>query len=128
MATDVLMPRLSVAMKEGNVGKWYKKEGDAVEKGEPIVEVVSDKATYDLEAPASGVLRKILIEAGVDVPVNTVLAVITAPDERISEVASKVDVTSIAAEEEKRVLASPAARRLAREACNRFVNTEGKRP
>lgn len=115
MATDVLMPRLSVAMKEGTVGKWYKKEGDAVEKGEPIVEVVSDKATYDLEAPASGVLRKILIEAGVDVPVSTVLAVITALDEQISEVSSKVDVTSTAVEEEKRVLASPAARRLARD-------------
>lgn len=115
MATDVLMPRLSVAMKEGTVGKWYKKEGDTVEKGEPIIEVVSDKATYDLEAPASGVLRKILIEAGVDVPVNTVLAVITAPNEQISEVASKVDVTSTTPEEEKRVLASPAARRMARE-------------
>ena len=100
MAADVLMPRLSVTMKEGTVGKWHKKEGDTVEKGEPSVEVVSDKATYDLEAPTSGVLRKIFIEAGVDVPVNTVLAVITAPDEQISEVASKVDVTSTTPEEE----------------------------
>ncbi len=115
MATDVLMPRLSVAMKEGTVGKWYKKEGDSVEKGEPIVEVVSDKATYDLESPASGILRKIIIEAGVDVPVSTVLAVITAPDEQISEATPKTEVTSTPGEQEIRVLASPAARRLARE-------------
>ena len=81
-------------MKEGTVGKWYKKEGDSVEKGEPIVEVVSDKATYDLEAPASGILRKILIEAGVDVPVSTVLAVITAPDEQMPEATPKSEVTT----------------------------------
>lgn len=115
MPTDVLMPRLSVAMKEGTVGKWYKKEGDSVEKGEPIVEVVSDKATYDLEAPASGILRKILIEAGVDVPVSTVLAVITAPDEQMPEATPKAEVTTPQEAEESRVLASPAARRLARE-------------
>lgn len=43
MVTKVVMPRLSLTMREGTVGKWYKKEGDNVEKGEPIVEVVSEK-------------------------------------------------------------------------------------
>jgi pyruvate dehydrogenase E2 component (dihydrolipoamide acetyltransferase) len=61
MATDVVMPRLSLTMKEGTVGKWYKNQGETVEKGEPIAEVVSEKATYDLESPATGVLRKILV-------------------------------------------------------------------
>jgi len=115
MATKVVMPKLSLTMKEGTVGKWYKKEGDSVEKGEPIVEVVSEKATYDLEAPASGVLRKILVWEGVDAPVNAVLAVITAQEETFSEAEILAEVPQAAEEVEKRVLASPAAKRLARE-------------
>jgi pyruvate dehydrogenase E2 component (dihydrolipoamide acetyltransferase) len=116
MVTKVVMPRLSLTMKEGTVGKWYKKEGETVEKGEPIVEVVSEKATYDLEAPSSGVLRRVLVEAGVDVPVNAVIAVITLPDEpyRETEATIKTEET-VKAEREKRVPASPAAKRLARE-------------
>jgi pyruvate dehydrogenase E2 component (dihydrolipoamide acetyltransferase) len=116
MVTKVVMPKLSLTMKEGTVGKWYKKEGDTIEKGEPIVEVISEKATYDLEAPASGILKKILAEAGVDAPVNAVLAFITAPDEIISEAEAQAEERSQAAEEvEKRVLTSPAAKRLAKE-------------
>ncbi|MDI6846874.1 MAG: dihydrolipoamide acetyltransferase family protein [Candidatus Bathyarchaeia archaeon] len=115
MVTKVVMPRLSLTMKEGTVGIWYKKEGDIVEKGEPIVEVLSEKATYDLEAPASGILRKILVEEGVDAPVNAVLAVITAPDELFSETEILAEVPQTVEEAEKRVLASPAAKRLARE-------------
>lgn len=111
-----MMPRLSLTMKEGTVGKWYKREGESVEKGEPIVEVVSEKATYDLEAPSSGVLRKILVEAGVDVPVNAVIGVITLPDEPFSEAETIAETQETAeAESEKRVPASPAAKRLARE-------------
>ncbi|MDH5754296.1 MAG: 2-oxo acid dehydrogenase subunit E2 [Candidatus Bathyarchaeota archaeon] len=115
MVTKVVMPRLSLTMKEGTVGKWYKKEGDIVEKGKPIVEVLSEKATYDLEAPASGILRKILVEEGVDAPVNAVLAVITAPDELFSETEILAEVPQTVEEAEKRVFASPAAKRLARE-------------
>jgi len=116
MVTKVVMPKLSLTMKEGTVGKWYKKEGDTIEKGEPIVEVISEKATYDLEAPASGILRKILVEAGVDASVNAVLAFITAPDETISETEVQAEGKPQTVEEvEKRVLASPAAKRLAKE-------------
>jgi pyruvate dehydrogenase E2 component (dihydrolipoamide acetyltransferase) len=115
MVTKVVMPKLSLTMKEGTVGKWYKKEGDSVEKGEPIVEIISEKATYDLEAPDSGVLRKILVEEGVDASVNAVLAVITAPDEAFSETEIQIEVPQAAEETEKRVLASPAAKRLAKE-------------
>ena len=116
MVTKVVMPRLSLTMKEGTVGKWYKKEGDDIEKGEPIVEVVSEKATYDLEAPASGILRKILVREGVDVPVNAVLAVVTAPDEAFSETEISAGASQpVGVERAERVLASPAAKRLARE-------------
>ncbi len=115
MVTKVVMPRLSLTMKEGTVGKWYKKEGDVVEKDEPIVEVISEKATYDLEAPASGILRKILVEEGVDAPVNAVLAVITATDETFPENEIVAEIPQAVEEAEKRVLASPAAKRLARE-------------
>ena len=111
----VVMPRLSLTMKEGTVGKWYKKEGDIVEKGEPIVEVTSEKATYDLEAPASGILRKILVDEGVDASVNAVLAVITAPDEAFSEAEIRMEAPQVAEEAEGKVLASPAAKRLAKE-------------
>ncbi|NWF87812.1 2-oxo acid dehydrogenase subunit E2 [Candidatus Bathyarchaeota archaeon] len=115
MVTKVVMPKLSLTMKEGTVGKWYKQEGETVEKDEPIVEVISEKATYDLEAPATGILRKILIEEGVDAPVNAVLAVITAPDEPFSETEIITEAPPSFEEKEKRILASPAAKRLAKE-------------
>jgi pyruvate dehydrogenase E2 component (dihydrolipoamide acetyltransferase) len=104
-----------LTMKEGTVGKWYKKEGEAVEKGEPVVEVVSEKATYDVEAPSAGVLRKILVQGGVDVPVNAALAIIAGPDEPFTEAEVRMETPETAAERERRMLASPAAKRLARE-------------
>jgi pyruvate dehydrogenase E2 component (dihydrolipoamide acetyltransferase) len=102
-------------MKEGTVGKWYKKEGDAVQKDEPIVEIVSEKATYDLEAPASGVLRRIYAEAGVTALVDKVLAVITDPNEAFSEAELPTEPSRQSGKEAERIIASPAAKRLARE-------------
>jgi len=115
MVTKVVMPRLSLTMKEGTVGTWYKNEGNNVEKGEPLVEVFSEKATYDLEAPASGILRKILVQENDEAPVDAVLAVITAPDESFSEADMSMEMPKLVERVEKRVLASPAAKRLARE-------------
>ncbi|KPV64217.1 MAG: branched-chain alpha-keto acid dehydrogenase subunit E2 [Candidatus Bathyarchaeota archaeon BA2] len=115
-------------MKEGTVVQWFKKEGDMVEKGEPLVEVLSEKATYEVEAPASGVLRKILAEEGTDVPVAGTLAIITALDEELPEIEVAVAPPAVEAgkavavperkvEErvERRIIASPAAKRLAGE-------------
>jgi pyruvate dehydrogenase E2 component (dihydrolipoamide acetyltransferase) len=102
-------------MKEGTVGKWYKKEGDAVQKDEPIVEIVSEKATYDLEAPASGVLRRIYAEAGVTAVVDKILAIITDPNEAFSEAEFPAEPFKSSGEEPERIIASPAAKRLARE-------------
>jgi len=116
MVTKVVMPKLSLTMKEGTIGRWYKKEGETVEKGEPIVEIISEKATYDLESPASGILQKILVEEGVDVPVNAVLAIITAQDETFSEEQLLVETPQMVERlQRKKILASPAAKRLARE-------------
>ncbi len=112
MVTQVVMPRLSLTMKEGTIGIWFKKEGDRVEKGEPLVEILSEKATYDLEAPGSGILKRILVQEGADVPVNSVLALIALPDESVAHGEAGAQE---AVEVEPRVLASPAAKRLARE-------------
>lgn len=129
MVTKVVMPRLSLTMKEGSVVQWLKKEGETVNKGEPLVEVLSEKATVDIEAPASGVLRKIFAEQGMDVPVNATLAIIAAPDEEIVDIETEVvlpkkeekevvaapEVQAVTTGVETRVPASPAAKRLARE-------------
>jgi len=114
LVSKVVMPRLSLTMKEGTVGKWYKKEGEIVKKGEALVEVVSEKAAYDLEAPVSGVLRKIIVSEGSDVPVDTILAFVGASDGLLPE--AETGVTTHPSEKlEERFLASPAAKHLARE-------------
>jgi pyruvate dehydrogenase E2 component (dihydrolipoamide acetyltransferase) len=79
------------------------------------VEIISEKATYDLESPATGILRKILIEEGADAPVNAVLAIITASDETLTEQETLAEKPQLAQPSKKRVIASPAAKRLAKE-------------
>lgn len=129
MVTKVVMPRLSLTMKEGMVGKWYKKEGSAIEKNEPLVEVVSEKATYDLEAPASGILRKILVKEGEMVGVDRILALLAAYDEEIpDDLLASLGTAGSTEPEEKRVLASPAAKRLARELNVDLLLVEGSGP
>lgn len=85
MAKDVTMPMLSPSMTEGTLVRWLKKEGDPIKSGEVIAEVETDKATMDLEAFDSGILRKILITEGNRVPVNTRIAIITEKDEVLSD-------------------------------------------
>lgn len=84
MATVVTMPKLGLTMTEGSVSKWHKKEGERVKKGEIIAEVATDKINYELEAPESGVLRKILIGPDAKVPVTAPIAIIAEADEDIS--------------------------------------------
>src|ERR1700729_2294327 len=85
MAKDILMPLLSPSMTEGTLVKWLKKEGDAVKSGEIIAEVETDKATMDLEAFDSGILRKILVPEGSKVPVQSKIGIIGTKDEKIDE-------------------------------------------
>jgi len=81
MATDVILPVLGMAQDTGKVVQWLKAEGEQVTKGQPIVEVETDKATVELEAPADGVLTGLAATAGDDVPVGQVIAQILAPNE-----------------------------------------------
>src|ERR1700736_6266231 len=73
MAT-VQMPRLSDSMETGKILRWLKKEGDEVVKGEPLVEIESDKANIEVEAYASGKLSKILVPEGESAPIGAVIA------------------------------------------------------
>jgi pyruvate dehydrogenase E2 component (dihydrolipoamide acetyltransferase) len=84
MMVKVLMPKGSDTMTEGKVLKWLKKEGDQVSTGETVVEIETDKVDMEVEAMGSGVLRKILVQAGKVVPVGESLALIAKPDEDIS--------------------------------------------
>jgi pyruvate dehydrogenase E2 component (dihydrolipoamide acetyltransferase) len=75
VAKEATLPRLGQGMESGVVVKWLKAEGDRVEKGEPLFEVETDKATQEVEAEARGVLLKILVQSG-EVPVGQTVAVI----------------------------------------------------
>lgn len=74
--SEVVMPRLSDTMEEGELSKWLKNVGDPVAKGDVLAEIETDKATMDLEAFESGVLEQQLVEAGSVVPIGTPVAVI----------------------------------------------------
>jgi len=76
VATVFTMPKLGEVMEEGKVLEWKKKEGEAIAKGEILLEVETDKAVMEIESTASGILRKILVPAGETVPVNSPLALI----------------------------------------------------
>jgi len=79
------MPKLGLTMIQGKVVKWLVAEGSPVTKGQTIVQVTTEKIANVVEAPADGVLRKILVAEGRTVPVLTPLAIIAGADEDISE-------------------------------------------
>ena len=83
MAVEVVVPMLGITVERGKIVEWLKKEGDPVEKGEIIFIVEVEKATTEVESPASGILAKILLPAGVEVPILSVAAVITEPGESL---------------------------------------------
>ena len=85
MAVEVVLPMLGITVERGKIVEWLKKEGDPVEKGEIIFIVEVEKATTEVESPASGILAKILIPVGVEAPILSVAAIITAPGEALPE-------------------------------------------
>ena len=137
MATKIVMPKLGLVMKEGLVVLWHMEEGEEIEKGEVLLEIESDKVTTEVEASATGVVVKIIVEEGEIVPCGTTIAVIADADEEVSDIdqiivdtravvmtreeweekQSLTDTSSKTAEETPRaeVKASPAAKRLAKE-------------
>ncbi|MFQ5840595.1 MAG: dihydrolipoamide acetyltransferase family protein, partial [Candidatus Methylomirabilales bacterium] len=81
VATEVVMPKMGYDMTEGTILKWRKQEGEAVRRGEILAEIETTKVTVEVEAYASGILRKILTPEGQTVPVGEAIAIIAAPDE-----------------------------------------------
>ncbi len=85
MPIQILMPALSPTMTDGKLAKWHKKEGDAVESGDVIAEIETDKATMEIEAVEEGVLGKILVAEGTEeVPVNQVIALLLEDGEDVT--------------------------------------------
>jgi len=82
MALSVVMPALEMAQETGKLLAWLKKEGDAIRKGEPLLEIETDKAVFELEAPGDGVLAGVISNAGDVVPVGRTIAWIVAPGEQ----------------------------------------------
>ena len=85
MAIEVILPKWGLTMEEGMVSEWRKQEGDAVAEDEIISDVETDKITNELPAPGSGILAKILVDAGETVEVGTVLALIAETPEETAE-------------------------------------------
>jgi pyruvate dehydrogenase E2 component (dihydrolipoamide acetyltransferase) len=81
MPTTVIMPALEMAQETGKVLRWLKAPGDAVAKGEPLVEIETDKVTVEIEAPAAGVLGEVTAREGDVVPVGRTIALVYAPGE-----------------------------------------------
>lgn len=130
MVKKVIMPKLGETMEEGEIIKWLKKEGDKVKEGEPLLEVATDKANMEVEAVASGFLRRIVAAEGEMIPVTQTIAFIAdSMDEEILEEKEKVvaggerkegrEVSPQTEESKEQILqpikASPLAKKLAGE-------------
>lgn len=105
MAKEVIMPALGMAMESGVLLRWFKAEGEPVTRGEPLLEIETDKTTVEVEATASGILAQITARPGDEIPVGQPIALILAPGETAPQPASA----------RPEVLASPVAARIAAE-------------
>ncbi|MCX6008848.1 MAG: dihydrolipoamide acetyltransferase family protein [Chloroflexi bacterium] len=136
MATAIILPKLDEAMRTGKIVKWLKKEGDLVKKGEGVVQIETEKVTFEIEAEGSGILGKIMAQEGEELPVGTIIAYIIQPGEKVPEAPVLVATAREAARTQKPVTvpkeearakvfeaptegraikASPLAKRIARE-------------
>jgi pyruvate dehydrogenase E2 component (dihydrolipoamide acetyltransferase) len=149
LPTNVIMPALGVAQQTGTLLKWFKAEGESVSKGEPLMEIETDKATVEIEAPGSGVLTQVIAKPGDEVPVGQRIAFILAPGEESpadampaaaprpatktketeSKPAAKPPSVSVSVTTNSgRILASPAAKRIAREKGVALTSLKGSGP
>jgi pyruvate dehydrogenase E2 component (dihydrolipoamide acetyltransferase) len=95
MITKVVMPMLGWTMKEGTIVTWLKKEGEGVEKGEPLLEVETGKVLKNIESPGTGILRIILIPEESTVPVTEILAIIAEPQEDIPDLQNMIEKAKV---------------------------------
>ncbi len=129
MAQEVLLPKLGLTMTEGTIDEWKFKEGEFVKKGDILYSVSTDKLTNDVEAEAEGVLLKILVPAGETAQCKAVVAYLGQAGETVSQAsasevkaeektqgeAAKTATQAPAASSRENILASPAAKKLAKE-------------
>lgn len=105
MAEIIIMPKLGFNMNEGKLVQWYKNEGDEIVKGEPLFSIETDKTNMDIEATSDGVVKKLLIEEGDQIPVTLPIAVIGAADEdasaAIADAKAQLEAGGAAPAEEK---------------------------
>src|SRR4249919_1153166 len=113
MANQVVMPKLSPTMEEGQLARWLKKEGDKVSMGEPLAEIDTDKATMEMQALTNGVLRKILVPEGESAPLGALIAIVGEANEDISSLLSEATAPAptspAAAKPEPEAASTPAA-------------------
>jgi len=129
MPTDVIMPQMGESIFEGTITKWLKQPGERVEKDEPLLEISTDKVDAEIPSPAAGILVEIRSAEGTTVEVNAVVAVIAEAGERVAapvssaaNAAPDASAQALAAAPPaplrapgERILATPLARRIARE-------------
>jgi pyruvate dehydrogenase E2 component (dihydrolipoamide acetyltransferase) len=139
MSTNVIMPALGFDMTEGLLVRWLKNEGDPVEKDQAIAEIETEKATVEIEAAASGILARIIVQAGETVPVGAVIGVIAGAGEEVAAVpppsppepplTPPVPKSGEGAPpSEARIKASPVARKMAEEAGLDLSRVKGTGP
>jgi len=145
MVTEIKLPKLGETMEEGTISKWRKKEGEKVEKGEILFEVMTDKANFEVEAPESGIIRKLLVKEEDVVQVTKTIGYIASsmdesiPDASVPDApipAAPAPVPSAATPSTPsappsagdRIKASPLARRLAEEKGINLLNIKGTGP
>ncbi|MDE0033485.1 MAG: dihydrolipoamide acetyltransferase family protein [Deltaproteobacteria bacterium] len=148
MAVDVIMPAMGATQETGRLVRWFKREGDSVTRGEMLMEVETDKSVVEVEAPASGILTKVTAGQDDEIPVGQTIALIVEPGEAVSGTreipdagprrkvpARKKAKTPIAPKrapattpDTGRFLASPAARRLAKERGVEIAGIQGTGP
>ena len=128
MATTIVMPQLAETMEKATIVQWLKQVGDEVAEGEAIIEITTDKVDVEVESPASGVLLKIMADAGDEVPVEEPVAILGNAGEAVGDADVAVSKAAPQAPEAKaeveaapeppqgRIFASPRAKRLAKEA------------
>lgn len=139
MATTIVMPQLASTMEKATIVQWLKQVGDEITEGEPIIEITTDKVDVEVESPATGVLLKILVKPGDEVPVKEPVAIVGRTGEAVGDVSNVVTATAPQTAEtpreetiqEKpagRIFASPRARRMAKEAGISIAGVTGTGP
>ena len=108
MATKMVMPLLGQTMEEGTIIKWFKNEGDSITQGEPLLEVMTDKVNMEVEAPESGVLRRVLAQVDDIVPVQDPIAIIGTADESIDGLLEEGAAPAVAPAPQEAQPAAPA--------------------